>query len=297
MAKAVPKFQPAIKTDKRFKAMFYGPAGAGKTTAAIQFPCPALIDTERGSENDQYVDLINAKGGGVIRTTDFDDIVAAVGGLLNDPGNYQTLIIDPLTIIYSDLLDKAGDEVGTDFGKNKGPANRKIKHLLTLLLRLDMNVVVTSHQKPKWVRAKDAKGKDTVATEGFTFDCYDSLDYVFDLVVEVGKRGKERVGTVKKTRIVGFIDGETFPFSYDAIADKYGRDAIERLTVPVALATAEQVAEMERLVDVLKVEPKVIEKWLDSARSENFYEMPSDTIAKCIDYLRAKIVAPVTVPV
>ena len=41
--------------EKRMKALFFGPAGVGKTTAAIQFPAPYLIDTDRGAENDQYV--------------------------------------------------------------------------------------------------------------------------------------------------------------------------------------------------------------------------------------------------
>jgi GTPase SAR1 family protein len=46
---------------KRFKALFYGAAGAGKTTAAIQFPRPYLIDTERGCENDSYTKLLENK--------------------------------------------------------------------------------------------------------------------------------------------------------------------------------------------------------------------------------------------
>src|SRR5690606_26555919 len=102
--------------------------------------------------------------------------------LLSERHDFKTLVIDPLTIVYNDLLDKAAEEVGTDFGKHKGPADRKIKHLLNLLLRLDMNVIITSHAKPNWVRAKDAKGKDTVIQEGITFDCYGKLDYLFDLV-------------------------------------------------------------------------------------------------------------------
>lgn len=36
---------------KRLKALFYGAAGVGKTTAAISFPSPYLIDTEKGAEN------------------------------------------------------------------------------------------------------------------------------------------------------------------------------------------------------------------------------------------------------
>jgi hypothetical protein len=274
--------------EKRFKALFYGPPGSGKTTAAIQFPKPYLIDTERGAENDQYVKALEASGGAYFATNDPDDMIAEVRALLGEPHPYRTLIIDPLTVIYNDLLDKAAEEVGTDFGKHKGPANRKIKHLLNLLLRLDMNVLITSHAKPKWVRTKDAKGKDTAVQEGVTFDCYDGLDYLFDLVIEVGRRGKDRVGTTRKTRLESFPEGETFTFNYDTVAEKYGRDLLERDTRVQQLATPDQIAEAARLVKVLRIDEAIIAKWLDKARAQTWGEMPADAMTKCIDWLRGK---------
>ena len=36
--------------EKRLKALFYGAAGVGKTTAAIQLSSPYLIDTEKFEE-------------------------------------------------------------------------------------------------------------------------------------------------------------------------------------------------------------------------------------------------------
>ena len=36
---------------KRLKLFMFGPAGVGKTTAAIQFPNSYIIDCERGTEN------------------------------------------------------------------------------------------------------------------------------------------------------------------------------------------------------------------------------------------------------
>jgi len=36
---------------KRLKLFMFGPAGVGKTTAAIQFPNSYIIDCERGAEN------------------------------------------------------------------------------------------------------------------------------------------------------------------------------------------------------------------------------------------------------
>lgn len=274
--------------EKRLKALFYGAAGVGKTTCAIQFPRPYLIDTERGAENDQYVKLLNAAGGAYFFTTDPDDLINEIKALLSEKHEYKTLIIDPLTVIYNDLLDKAADKVGTDFGKHKGPADRKIKHLLTLLLRLDMNVIITSHAKPKWVRGvKD--GKDTVIEDGNTFDCYGRLDYLFDLVFEIQKRGSERVGIVKKTRIEGFKDNEQFPFNYETIAEKYGRDILERDSVPQILATTEQAIELKRLIELLKVPEEVYQKWLDHNDSVTFDEIPSEKMETYIQFLKSKI--------
>src|SRR5579872_1423562 len=92
---------------KRLKALFYGSSGVGKTTAAISFPRPYLIDTERGAENEQYVRLIEKNGGAVFQTTDFDELIKEVKALLTTRHNYKTLIIDPLTTLYNDLLDKS----------------------------------------------------------------------------------------------------------------------------------------------------------------------------------------------
>jgi hypothetical protein len=274
--------------EKRLKALFYGQAGVGKTTCAIQFPRPYLIDTERGAENDQYVKLLNESGGAYFFTTDPDDLISEIKTLLSEKHEYKTLIIDPLTVIYNDLLDKAADKVGTDFGKHKGPADRKIKHLLTLLLRLDMNVIITAHAKPKWVRGvKD--GKETVVEEGNTFDCYGRLDYLFDLVFEIQKRGKERIGIVKKTRIKGFEDGEQFPFNYNTIAEKYGREVLERDAIPQILATTEQAIKLKNLIEVMKVPEEIYQKWLDSNDSQTFDEIPADKIETYINYLQSKI--------
>ena len=196
-----------IAITKRLKALFYGTAGSGKTIASISFPKPYLIDTERGAENDQYTKLLEEKGGVIFQTSDFEELLTEVKSLLTEKHEYKTLIIDPLTTLYNDLLDKSAIKVGTEFGRHYGEANKYMKHLFNLLLRLDMNVIITSH-------AKNEYGQNLVVL-GQTFDCYKKLDYLFDLVFEIQKRGKERVGIVKKTRVESFEEGEVFPFSYD----------------------------------------------------------------------------------
>jgi hypothetical protein len=276
---------------KRLKALFYGNAGVGKTTAAIHFPKPYLIDTEKGAENSQYTKTIMKNGGVVFQTSDFDELIKEVKSLLTEKHEYKTLIIDPLTTLYNDLLDKSAaflkatskekDATGTEFGRHYGEANKKMKHLLALLLRLDMNVIITSHAKNEYA--------GNMQIVGSTFDCYKKLDYLFDLVFEIQKRGKERVGIIKKSRIETFPDGETFPFSYDEISTRYGKDVLERAAVAQVLATDAQVKEIERLIELLKVPEESSQKWLDKNNSEKWEEMPKDAIQKCIDYLKSTI--------
>jgi len=266
---------------KRLKALFYGSAGVGKTTAAINFPSPYLIDTEKGAENTQYTNILKQSGGVIFQTSDFDELMTEVTSLLTEKHEYKTLIIDPLTTLYNDLLDKSAIKNGTEFGRHYGEANKRIKHLLNLLLRLDMNVIITSHSKNEYGA--------NLSVLGQTFDCYKKLDYLFDLVFEIQKRGKERVGIVKKSRLESFPDCETFPFSYDEISNRYGKEILERDAVAEKLSSEDQCKEIVRLIDLMKLPEEVWKKWLDKSNSEKWEEMPATSIQKCIDLLKSKI--------
>lgn len=274
--------------EKRLKALFYGAAGVGKTTAAIQFPAPYLIDTEKGAENDQYVKLLQNAGGAVYQTSDFEELLKEVKSLLTEKHEFKTLVIDPLTTLYHDLLDKAAkerisdkDPDGTAFGGHYGVANKKMKQLLNLLLRLDMNVIITSH-------AKNEYGAN-LAVLGQTYDCYKKLDYLFDLVFEIQKRGKERVALIKKTRLEGFPEGDVFPFSYDEIAKRYGREILEKAAEAEELATPEQLVEVRRLIDLLKVPEETTEKWLKKGESETWDVMNKKSIQAVINHMQSII--------
>lgn len=270
------------KIEKRLKALFYGKAGVGKTTAAINFPKPYLIDTEKGSTNDQYVKILKDNGGAIFQTTDFDELIIEVKALLTEKHEYKTLIIDPLTTLYDDLLDKAALSVGTEFGKHYSFANKKMKHLMNLLIRLDLNVVITCHSKNEY--------GPNLSVIGQTFDGFKKLDFLFDLCVEVQKRGKDRVGMIKKSRIEGLPDGETIPFCYEEIAKRYGKDILEKVAIPQELANSEQISEIKRLIELLKVPAETIDKWFTKSASVSFEEMPCDSIQKCIDHLNKQII-------
>lgn len=284
---------------KRPKIFLYGAAGSWKTSTAIQFPSPYLIDTERGAENEQYVQALKAAGGVYMHTTDLSEITEQVLALMQEKHGYRTLIVDPLTVAYNDALDtqatanvaaEGGD--GTEFGRHKRVPDRAIRRLIGLIYRLDMNVVITSHEK---IQYKKVGNKFEVM--GTTFDCFNKLDYMFDLVLATEKRGQECVAIVRKSRVQAFADGEAFPLSYEAIADRYGREVLERGSEPVKLASPEQVARLTHLVDTVKINPEkenaeIVQKWLDASDAGSFSEMPEEIVAKCIAMVEARIVQP-----
>src|SRR5688500_19543495 len=89
-------------------------------------------------------------------------------------------------------------QVGTDYGRLYVSANKVMKRLANLIMSLDMNVVITAHAKPEYGQ--------NLAKIGYTFDGWKQLDYWFDLVVELGKKGKKRFAKVVKTRVESFPD-------------------------------------------------------------------------------------------
>lgn len=267
---------------KRLKLFLYGPAGVGKSTAAIQFPNSYIIDCERGTEN--YDKLITASGSQVFQTTDMLEVIQEVRFLATDKHEFRTLVIDPVTTAYNDLLDKCEQKVGSDFGRHYGAANKEMKRLTNLIMSLDMNVIVTA-------RAKKEYG-DNLKVLGQTFDGWKQLDYVFDLVIELSKRGKKRMGIVRKTRIESFPDDEAFEWSYAAIKERYDDGSIlERAAQAVELASDEQVKRLRGLLEVVRIEQAVIDKWLSKAGVDTFEDMPGEVIAKCIAHVENKLPA------
>lgn len=266
--------------ESRLKALFYGCAGVGKTMAAIQFPRPYIIDTEGSTNKPQYVKQIDKSGGAVLMTVDFDDMINELKELLTVKHDYKTLVIDSLTNLYNDLLEKAEKKVGTEFGRHYGEANKRMKQLLNLLFRIDMNVIITSHSKNEYGQ--------NLSVLGQTFDCYKKLDYLFDLVFEIQKRGDKRVGIVKKSRIETFPDNDTFPFNYEEISKRYGKEVLERDAISEKLATNEQISRLKMLIDLYKEPEEIVQKWLDKANAANFSEMNESIILKLITHMESK---------
>jgi hypothetical protein len=264
---------------KRLKLFMFGPAGVGKTTAAIQFPNSYVIDAERGAEN--YDRLINESGSVVFQTNDMHDVIQEVKSLLTVKHDFRTLVIDPITTLYNDLLEKCEQKVGTDFGRHYGEANKTMKRLANLIMALDMNVVVTAHAKAEY--------GENLRKLGYTFDGWRQLDYWFDLVVELGKKGKRRFAKVVKTRVDSFPDEEVFEWSYDAIKKRYDVAVLEKEANAVQLASPEQVREIKDLLSIVRLPEGTVDKWFAKAGVDLWEDMPADVVQKCIEYVKNRL--------
>lgn len=273
------------EVQKRLKMFIYGASGVGKTTTAISFPNCYLIDTEHGAENSQYGDLLKKNNGMIFQTSDFKEILQEVRTLRTEEHNFKTLIIDPMTVVYNNWVDHNAVKNGkdnTEYGKNIVAAKKDMKRFFDLLLDLDMNIILTAHAKKEY-----AEGSMTV--KGRTFDFFEGAEYVFDLVLEIQKIGKKRIGKVIKTRIKTFEEGEEFDWSYETIVNKYDRDIMEAPTKPVVVATPEELAQLNHLISILKISNDEVGKWLKKAKVEVLEDMPQELIAKYIQSLEDRI--------
>jgi len=266
--------KPTNKT-KRLKLFMYGDAGVGKTTAGLQLPMPYIIDGERGTEN--YHKKINKVGGAVFNTTDILEVIDEVRKLSTEEHNFKTLVIDPITPLYFDLIDKCELEVGSEFGRHYGEANKYMKRLINLIMRLDMNVVITAHAKVVY--------GDDMKKLGITFDGWKKLDYIFDLVLELRKQTPtKRYAKVVKTRIESFPDGETFEWNYDSLTERFSQTELERDVDIITTATDAQVKEIETLADKLVDGDDAVSGFLRRAGVQQLLDLTDVQAQKVIDY-------------
>lgn len=281
------------KKDKRLKMFLFGPAGIGKTSAALKFPKNYIIDLEKGT--DFYHKTIGENQSAVFQSANPDEIKEEIYELVTTKHNFLTVTIDPFTQFYNSVQEKwnrkfakyAKDQKDSDmqdFGMRYwGKVKSEVKAFQRLLLTGDFNLIVTAHQK-------DIYGAN-MAKMGVTFDSMKGDDYLFDYIFRLDLvNGKRIAHTIKERAEIGQnLFPEFFEWSYENFKKYYGQDILERETTPLQLAEKEDVKKLLALLEVVKVEEDTIEKWLSKAGVDTFEELTKDQINKCIIALEKKI--------
>lgn len=287
MARTLKGTDPKTTKPSKPKILIYGKPGVGKTWTALDFPSVYYIDSEGGADLRHYTDKLKASGGFYLGpregANDFSVVTEEIITLATTKHGFRTLVIDSYSKLFATQVsadleriqakqrDK-GEEKET-YGAEKKPAVNWTRRWLRWFDKLDMNVILICHEKDEY---KDSK------LVGTTFDGWDKLAHELHLILQIAKAGPSRRAQVKKTRLLGFPDAELFDWSYPAFAERYGKDIIEADAAPTEMATAEQVKQYTDLLAVVKVDPKVLEKWEDNGGPE---DLSRDDLAKRIDFL------------
>lgn len=282
------KAPAATKTGKA-KVLIFGNPNVGKTWTALDFPGVYFIDTEGGAKLEHYQDKLKASGGDYFGpddgANDFDTVLEEVITLATTKHKYKTLVIDSLsklqlnTIAQSEeTLLEQGKEIA--FGNEKKDSTRKTRRLIKWLDMIQMNVVLICHPRDIYENNK---------VIGQTFDAWVKLAHELDLILQIELMGNSRKARVKKSRLKEFPGNELIDWSYKSFSERYGKAVIEASSEAIVLATPEQVAKLDSLVALLKVEPEETAKWLEKAGAESFAQMPAAHVEACIKYLNDKL--------
>ena len=288
MASKLKAVDPKSAEPKKPKLLIYGKPGVGKTWVSLDFPGVYYIDTEGGANLDHYTDKLKASGGAYMgpeqNSLDFATVIEQVQALATEKHNFKTIVIDSISKLYNLAIMTEAERLGDKdaFGASKKPAIAHMRRLINWLSRVDMNVILVSHEKPEW--GLNSKGERVEI--GQTFDAYDKLEYELDLCLNIIKAGPSRSARVRKSRLLEFPDASSFPWSYKDFAEKYGQDVMEKKSETIELATTDQLKEIEKLFSIVKLPEGQEDKWLKAAQVEGWEEMTSAKIGSLIEHIK-----------
>lgn len=277
---------PKATEPSRPKITVFGKPGVGKTWGALDFPSVYYVDTEAGADLAHYTDKLKKSGGVYFGreqgSQDFATVIEQVKALATETHPYKTLVIDSLSKIYNLEVNKEAERLGEKdgFGASKKPAVRMSGTLIRWLDKLDMNVILICHEKPEW-----SKGEQI----GFVPDAHEKLEYELHLCLRIAKEGDSRKALVKKSRLIEFTDGSRFDWSYSEFVKKYNKQVMEATAKQIVLASQEQLAELNELLEIVRLPEGEVEKWLKKANVESLAEMSSEKLNACITMLKSRV--------
>jgi hypothetical protein len=286
MNKAV---KPTKTAPKKPQILIFGAPGVGKTFTALDFPNTFFIDVEGGATGRHYQKKLDESGGmyfGIEQgASDFKTVVDLVAELATTKHTYKTVVIDSISKLFNSEIAKEAERLAkaglkNEYAADKKPAVALTRRLINWISRMDMNVILISHEKAEY------SGGDEI---GKTFDAYVKIEYELDLCLQIMKLGGSRKAKVRKSRLEGFPDASLFDWSYKDFAERWGEDIIQSAPQAIELATPEQLATVNGLLENIKLPDGQIEKWFSTAKVESWDEMSGINIELIIENLRKRI--------
>ena len=217
---------------------------------------------------------------------DFQTVIGQFKALAQEKHDYKTVAIGSITKLYQTVIAQEADRLREKdvFGASKKPAIAMMRQLVQWITRLDMNVILEAHEIGEWAVIKGERQE-----VGQVPDCWDKLIYELDLSLQIKKAGAARICQIRKSRLVGFPENESFPCNYHEFAARYGKDYIESETVSIELINSEQLQELNRLLSIFVLDEKEKARWLSKANANDWSELNTTQAAVAISWLKGKV--------
>lgn len=282
---------PIIPEMPRFKVIVFGAAGAGKSKFACSFKNAYIHGSENITEYKHFAQQIKENGSVYQEVNTIDEVIEEVKDLLSTKHQFTTYVWDSPSPLYAAMcmleaerLAKKDGSDGDEFQRNTSKPKRKLAHLGFLFSRLDMNIIITSHEKPKFDNGKEI---------GMTFDIPDKMGYALGCVLHLTLQGKNRKARVIKTRYDKELpQNELIDFTIDGhaeICNRLGLSVFDKQSVSDPLATPKQVDDFMHLCQGLKVSEERLQEWLLRGKASIPSELSEKNIQVLINLLQSKL--------
>jgi hypothetical protein len=278
-------FEKEVNDSPPVKTLIYGDTGTGKTSIALEFENCCVLDCERGT-----TPYAKKKDFHVLHTTSYETMSRAVDYLSNNHHGYQTLIIDPVTVLWESLQakwidilmrrNKGGKGHRQEFyelsAKDWGLIKADLKSFFRKLMLLDVNLVLTAREKVRY------KAGSFLVPDGSTFDGEKSIPYLVDSVVRTYRdKDGEFLCEVIKDR-TGTLPKEDFPTEH--LVGFLTKNAVHRKSNPIKQISEKQILTLNELLGGF--DPLTVKKSLAVYNVERFEELSHNQaemiIAKCL---------------
>lgn len=297
-------FKPADDLPRRVKMLIYGPPGVGKTTFALKFPDPVLVDIDRGA--DHYGKLVKFHVDRECK--DWTTLQERTEWLMRNRHPFKTCIIDPISIGW-DMAQEYWNEIFLK--RNKGGKGFKFEFydnqlkdwktvtaswrawMWRLKIQLDMNIILIARDKEKFIK----KG-DEFAISGNTFQGQKDLGFDVDTVLRMffddkGNRWGVVVDSKDRTHR---LPREPFPMDddlgYEAFKGFFGEESLTREVKTLNFANDQQKSRLTELFSALGATNEQMISTLRSKHdAESLDDLTAEEAVKAIAKLTEIIVA------
>ena len=268
---------------ERVILLIAGDSGAGKSFWIANLKNALIFDTDIGGGL-TYADARIARNGSErIEVGSYLEVIDEIDKRRKNLTR-TTVAIDHLSTLHQESVIRHNPKLVKDFGAAGDKAAREWRKVRELVRWCDFNLVCTSHLKGKW---EDEK------VVGEQADAAKKIEGDFHTVLHVHNVGPfpKQAFVYKWRRDPEDARGPvppSFPFTMEDFLKIHGYSMEgERHEIP--MATAQQIAELEALINIVKLPDGVVDKWLSKAKAESFAEMSEDVIKKCIAFTRGLV--------